>query len=448
MNQTTYRRSVGLLSLLTVLLLVLAPAAYAFEGRTGEEVVIPTGEVIDDDLYVTANTFRLEGTVKGDLIALGTNVIINGTVEGDLLAAGQSISVNGRLMDDARLLGMVTTLGQAAAVGDDVAMVGLSLESQTESAVGGDLFFVGAQSILAGAIAGNARVSATALELRGQIGGDLEADVGGENEGLDVGGGFSPFSFIPNMPEIPSVSGGLTVAPNAVVGGDLRYSAPVEFSLPSGAVAGATRFTRQIPDIQEEVQPTPTEQALDSFLRYARTWVALFLVGLLMVWLVPMATQRVGELVGDRPLPSFGWGLVTVGAVIGAFLLGVIAMVLLAVILGALTLDNLVGTVIWVGLLTLFALVVAFGLAIAYASKITVCCEGGRLVLARLKPDWAEGRVLPLGVGLLIFVILTAIPLVGGLVNLVVVLLGLGGLWLLGREYLARPAGLAAAQAS
>jgi hypothetical protein len=37
-------------------------------------------------------------------------------------------------------------------------------------------------------------------------------------------------------------------------------------------------------------------------------------------------------------------------------------------------------------------------------------------------------------VGVVLFIIITAIPILGGLVNLVVVLLGLGALWLLGRD--------------
>jgi len=49
----------------------LRHAARAFDGRSGEKVVIEAGEVIEDDLYVTANEFVLDGTVKGDLIAFG-----------------------------------------------------------------------------------------------------------------------------------------------------------------------------------------------------------------------------------------------------------------------------------------------------------------------------------------------------------------------------------------
>ena len=111
-----------------------------------------------------------------------------------------------------------------------------------------------------------------------------------------------------------------------------------------------------------------------------------------------------------------------------------------AVVLGFITLDNLVGTVIVLGLLVLFALAVLFGIAVAYVTKIVVSFLGGRLILARLKPDWADGRIWPLVVGLVVFVIITAVPWLGGLIGLIVVLLGLGALWLLGLETLRQEA--------
>src|SRR5215207_693378 len=82
-------------SLLAFLLLTFTRPASAFDGRSGENIVIASDEVIDDDLYVTARTFVLDGTVNGDLIAAGQTITINGTVEGDLMAAGQTIVVNG-----------------------------------------------------------------------------------------------------------------------------------------------------------------------------------------------------------------------------------------------------------------------------------------------------------------------------------------------------------------
>ncbi len=437
-------KRIGLVTLLTLLLLLLAPTAQAFEGRTGDEVVIGAGEVIQDDLYVAGNMVRMEGTVKGDLIAVGTSVIVSGTVEGDLLAAGQAVTVSGSVLGDVRAAGMALSLGAGASVAEDLAAVGLSLENQAGSSVGGDLLFAGSQALLAGSVAGDATVGAESMQLLGTIGGDLKADVGAEGEGPAFPPGFNPLMMVPNAPALPSIPSGLNLGSAAEVAGDLIYTAPAEVAVPPAVVAGLTNFSERI---AEATAPPPPPTALDRFLGYVRTYVALLVVGLLMVWLVPKAVQRAEAIVGERPLASLGWGVVTVAAVVAALVLLAVVMIAVAAFLGLITLGNLSGLVVSVGLLLLFALAVAFGLSIAYASKITVCCLGGRWVLSRINADWGEGVIWPLAVGLLIFVILTAIPYLGGLVNLAVVLLGLGGLWLLGREYLSRPAAPAPAAA-
>ena len=76
-------------SLLVLLVLIFTKPASAFDGRWGENIVIPSDEVIDDDLYVTAGTFVLDGTVNGDLIGMGQTLTINGKVDGDMMAAGE-----------------------------------------------------------------------------------------------------------------------------------------------------------------------------------------------------------------------------------------------------------------------------------------------------------------------------------------------------------------------
>lgn len=93
----TIFKFISILSLITLLALTFATPAYAFDGRSGENVVIKSNEVIEDDVYVTANNFVLDGTVKGDLVVFGETITINGTVDGDLMAAGQTVIINGRL---------------------------------------------------------------------------------------------------------------------------------------------------------------------------------------------------------------------------------------------------------------------------------------------------------------------------------------------------------------
>ena len=71
--------------------LITASTAWAVETRSGDSVVIGPDEVVDDDLYVTANNVVIDGTIRGDLVAFGQSITVDGTVEGDLIAAGRSV---------------------------------------------------------------------------------------------------------------------------------------------------------------------------------------------------------------------------------------------------------------------------------------------------------------------------------------------------------------------
>jgi cytoskeletal protein CcmA (bactofilin family) len=412
-----------------LVLLVLVPSARAFDGRTGDIVTIGANEVIEDDLYVTAGQFTLDGTVMGDLIVLGSTIVINGTVEGDLMAGGQTIILNGEMLDDVRIGGTAVTLGENAQVADDLLAGGYSLETKAGSQVNGSLFFGGSQAVLAGAVAEDVKVGAAGLELLGSIDGDLNADVGSAGE-LPP---FSPFMFMPNAPVIPVMAGGLIISDEAVIEGDVNYRSPVQVDVPTAVVGGhITWKPAAVNEVATVVEPVVNTTGW--FVEYLQHLATLFLVGLLMLWAVPAWTKHAADVVKTKPLPSLGWGVVTFAAVILGFIVIVVAMIVLASLFGALTLGGLVGTVVVLGLLALFALAVAFALTVAYVTKIVVSYLGGRMILARIKPEWAEGRVGPLVLGLVLFILLTAIPAVGSWIDLAVVLLGLGAFWMIGQQ--------------
>jgi len=424
---------IGLVAIFT---LALATPARAFESRGGDTVTIPAGEVIEDDLYVGANIFTLDGVVKGDLIVAGSAITINGTVEGDLLAAGQSVVVNGRVMDDIRMTGAALVLGESAQIADDVVSAGYSLETKDGSSVGGDTLFGGYQAVLAGDTARNANIAVNRLELSGSVGGDVSVEVGSAEETPMV----SPFTFMPNMPAVPSVAGGLTIKSGASIGGDLTYTAIPETMIPPGTVSGDV--LHKLPAVVTGKEKTVTEKTSSWFFTNLRNLVTLLIVGLLMVWLVPKLVQNGANAVNAKPLPSFGWGIVTIFGFFFALLALTTLVVIVAIILGIVTLGDLLGTIIWAGIIAVAALIFAFSVSVGYISKIIVSYLGGRLILARLKPEWAERPYWPVALGVVIFAILVAIPFLGGFINVIVVVLGLGALWLLGWELIrSRPTG-------
>jgi cytoskeletal protein CcmA (bactofilin family) len=428
-------KAVGSVFLVFLFVFTFISPVQAFEFKGGENITIQSGEVIDDDMYVGANEFVLDGTIKGDLIVFGSLVTIgqSGVVEGDLIAMGQSVVINGAVEDDARLAGASLSLGEEASVGDDLVAAGYSLETHTGSKVGGSLLFFGGQAVLGGKVADDVTVNAMGLELNGEIGGNIEAELGGQEDMPP----FTPFAFMPNMPAIPSVSGGLSIGPDAQIGGDLSYIAPEDADIPAGTVTGGIDREEPLqPEIEDEPPPSTAERTWSWLLGFIRRLVTLLLVGLLLVWLVPRFVQRGALKLYEKPLPSLGWGIVAFFAVFFVILTILVVTIVAAMFFGLITLGGLATTIVLIGFVLMGCVFLVFYVSAAYLSKILISFLIGRLILGRLNDNWSEGRFWPLVVGVLLFVILTAIPYLGWLINLLVILLGLGALWLLAREYL------------
>src|SRR5512133_1271675 len=187
MNQT--RKLLSILVLGALLALTFVTPAYAFDGRSGDQVIIDAEEVINDDLYVGTQQFVLDGTVHGDVIAFAQTVTINGTVDGDLMAAAQTVIVNGTVTGAIRMAGSALLVGDKASIGGDIVGAGYSLEVKRGSAIGQDLVFAGGQTLLAGDVTRNVWVATGALQLGGKVGGNVKAEVGEPNQG---GAGMPP----------------------------------------------------------------------------------------------------------------------------------------------------------------------------------------------------------------------------------------------------------------
>lgn len=165
------------------------------------------------------------------------------------------------------------------------------------------------------------------------------------------------------------------------------------------------------------------------FLNPLRNLITLLLVGLLGMWLFPNLIKESAEQLQTHPFPSLGWGLIS----LVAFFLILVGVVLVAVAVTmfftVITLGGLAWSAVGLGSLLFSALLVLFNLCIAYFSKIVVSYLIGHLILARFLPNAADARFWPLILGLVIIVLLVAIPFVGWFINWIVVIFGLGAIW-------------------
>jgi hypothetical protein len=411
----------GLVSVLTSLLLFATPA-WAIETRAGENVTIGPDEVVEDDLYVGANIVTVEGTVRGDLVAVGGTVRVDGgTVEGDLISAGQTVIVNGRVEDDVRIAGQALLVGEDAQIEDDLIAAGFSLQTERGSTVGGELLYGGYQALVAGNVGENLRGGMTAFELDGEVEGNVNVEVDGGGA-QPAGGQFAPSP--PAVP-IPTVEPGLTLTDMAQIGGDLRYKSSSRGEIASGAQIGGDVSYQQ--RSAEEARPAQTGAAA-VLLESLRRLVVLLLIGLLLVWLAPRLVRGVGDTMRSRPLLSLGWGVLDF-LIVGVLVIVVLAAtILLAIVFGLVTLGGLIPAIVSIGILTDAVLMVAFLISIFYLAPVVVSFLGGRMLLGQFQPDREAGRVLPLVIGILLYVILRAIPILGAIVAVIVVLLGLGAL--------------------
>jgi len=413
------------LAVAAALAFVLASPAMAFDGRGGERVVIASGEIVHDDLYVGADEFVLEGTVAGDLIVGGTTITINGTVQGDLWAAGQTVIINGTITDDARIAGAALQLGDEASIGGDLLAAGASLETREGSDVAGELLVGSGQASLGGEVTGDVLAGTGGLELRGTFGGDVDAFLGDPDES-----GPPMNMYMTNIPvSIPAVRQGLTVDGGARIVGNLQYTSAAESTVPSGVVAGEI-IRHQTQDVAIPRQPTRAERAAGWSLNLARSMATLLIFGLMFAWLAPSLSGALAGEARSKPAASLGWGVVAYAAFVAALVVTVLGMIIGGTVFALLKFGGVTGAIIWSGLAILFAAIVAFVLVTVFVAKIVVGTALGNWILGLFNSNLVGHRIWPMVIGVVIIALLVAVPAVGWLFALLAAFIGLGAIWL------------------
>jgi len=313
-------------------------------------------------------------TVRGDLVASGGRVRVDGRVDGDLVASGGQVTVAGTVTGD-----VLVGAGSTTISGD----------------VGGDLRAGTGQARIEG------RVGEDVLLGAGQVTVASGARIGGD---LIFGAGRMQMDG--------------TVAGN-VLGSTGNYTK-------GGSVTGTERVNIQQPEAAPE--PTLADRAVDVLRRY----VSVLVIGVLLLWLVPRVLRGAAEVARGRALLSLGVGILGFIAVIVVVVLLVLVTVLVAIVLGLLGLGSLTGVTVVGGLLVAAVIAFVFVLAVVFAAPATVGLALGRLLLrtgGRSFGSWLGALAL----GVLVVVLVASIPVAGGFLEALVVLLGLGALLLTAR---------------
>ncbi|SIR53154.1 protein CcmA, bactofilin family [Haladaptatus litoreus] len=300
----------------------------------------------------------------------GTVVVAEGeTINDDLSATAGSVVVRGTVNGDLSALAGNVLVAETGTVSGDVSA--LAGNVRIEGTVTGNVESGGGNFVLAqtGTIGGSLEGAAGYSQLAGTVGGDVQV-----------------------------ASETLAITETATIDGNLVYDAETFERAPGATIGGTVRQDESMAD----VGPTPVPQ-IPNWVGTLYGFFVNLLLGVLLLAVFPTFSDGVAERARSEPLFSAGVGLLLLILVPIALVLFAITIIGIPIsLLGAL----LFGIVLWIG--TVYgALTVGVWL----------------LSLADRTNRW-----LALLVGLLVVAILTQIPIFGGLVQFLVLLLGLGAL--------------------
>jgi hypothetical protein len=371
------------LTVLFTLVAVLVPgSASAAELRQGNSFVVGPGETIDDDLYVFGGTVNVQGTVNGDVVFFGGASTVSGLITGDLLVLGGTTTITGDVRGSVRAAGGTVTI--AGRVDQDVALGAGTLDIAPSARLGRDLLAGVGSARIAGPITRNAYIGSGDVTLAAPVGGDVRAEAGTVRltKSASVAGRFSYASE--RQAEIAS---------GVVVGGGIERGESAygrDFGAALGGVGGLGGIGALV---------------------WLRGLVGIFLLGLVLVLLIPAFTRRSTSALVSNVGASLGFGvLLLVG-------IPILAMLVFAVGL-------LIGGW-WLGIVLLFLYSLALGVGYVVSAVLL-----GDVILARLLPGKAHAALSVL-LGVLLLGSLALIPVVGAIVSGAATTAGLGALGLM-----------------
>jgi hypothetical protein len=374
-------------AILIISILVVTPALAA-DTRTGDNVNVGAGEVVNDDLYLAGSEVTVDGKVNGDVIAIGNRVTINGEVNGSIITAASTVIVNGRVSNAVRALGNNVIL--KSKIGGDLVAVAGTVTTSPESEIGIDLL-----------------ASATIINVKGPVGRNIICDAGPLDISNRVGG------------KVLAKATEVKIEAPAVIEGNLDYTSANEATIASGATVRG-KVSRIDVAKAEAVSEQTIAGAISALISAIIAFILGFIIilvilkyaaallfGLVLVLLAKKYVEEAVQTLRNKPWPCLGWGALI------AVLVPIAAAILCAVIIG-------------------IPLAIA-GLAIyiiaLYTGHIITAIWLGRWMLRKLDQEATSAQLIAaLALGLLVIYILALIPFVSIVTDLATILFGFGAI--------------------
>jgi len=362
--------------MLIMLVLFFTTPVFAFDARSDNAINISAGEVINDDLYIGANTITIDGTVAGDIWAGARTIFISGPVMGSVMAVAQTIVISGDVDHAIRIAGEKINI--SGNVAGDLFVAGSEINIEDTAHIKGDILLGAGVISIDGIVDGDIRGGGDKITVSNEVGGDINLEV---NE--------------------------LTILPTADIKGSLTYTSEKRAVIQTGAqIAGITNH--KLPEAEKEQSKTFPLALFSSIKTKFIGYLMALITGLLIILVAPKRLASIAESIYTRPGPSAGWGSLIL------FITPIAAIIVCITIIG-----------LPLGLITL----ALWGMAI-YLAQIPFSLFLGQWIISHFGEvkDSKGFMIGSLAVGLLIINLLTLIPYFGFFIILTVTLFGLGAI--------------------
>jgi len=349
--------------------------AQAIEFVQTEQFVTAEGEVLREETWISALAVTVSGEASNDLFTAAlTTVDLNGTFHGDVWAGsgdfwrGQgNINASGIFHNDIRALS--PSVQVSGTLYGSLTAAGNTIKIERTAILYKNLLCLGENVIVEGSVDGNVRIIAQRVTLGGQIGGNVSI-----------------------------TAQDIILLPSTIINGDLTYTAPKELILsPSVTLGGELTRTFEAAPVKQLLKP--------NLIGHFLFGIAALVTGLVFIGLFPRYSG------GSFHALNTSRGVCMLIGFAALFMLPITAFILLFTFIGT----------------PLSILLFLFYLILLYLSKIIVALALGSAILRR-KEFSKRTAAAPLALGLLIIYALTAFVAASMLINILIVITGLGAL--------------------
>ncbi|MDP6627263.1 MAG: hypothetical protein QGG50_05120 [Methanopyri archaeon] len=301
MNRTM---NLTLVAIICMFLMIGPATAYTLAMGEHDTVTIGgDGQALDDNIYSAGGDVRVVAPVNGDLMVFGGDVEVRAPVRGDILIGGGKVTIYDSVGGDVRAGGgMVDIRGN---VSGEVVALGGDISVAPSAVIDGELV----------AYCGK-------LDMDGIVRGDLTANAGDVRLDGKV------------LANVKVGAGSFDISPNAIIGGNLVYSAenaPGNLDRVQGSVERVEHMDENLPfdfdesDLAHNLPFVGGILAIGAMVLFVLTImfvVASLAFGLAVVHWGGIFLDRTSEAIMDEPLytGAIGFGML-IGVPIGLILL-------------------------------------------------------------------------------------------------------------------------------